>query len=135
MTHRQRMLAAMRGQPTDRLPWAPRMDLWYIARRVRETLDPLLVHANTVDVARHYGFGVHAVRGDFTLPRPPEDLALRGLGIDNHPDFPYRVELRGLKYDFTQEDGRLRTTFHTSCGRVTTDLELTSEMALSLIHI
>ena len=38
MTHRERMLAAIRGEPTDQLPWAPRMDLWYIAQRARGTL-------------------------------------------------------------------------------------------------
>ena len=31
MTHRERMLAALRGEPSDRLPWIPRLDLWYSA--------------------------------------------------------------------------------------------------------
>jgi len=31
MNARQRMLAAMRGEPTDQIPWAPRMELWNIA--------------------------------------------------------------------------------------------------------
>jgi len=38
MTHRERLLAAMRGEPTDRLPWAPRMDLWSIALNSRGQL-------------------------------------------------------------------------------------------------
>jgi len=33
MNHRDRMLAAVRGEPTDALPWAPRMDLWAIAQK------------------------------------------------------------------------------------------------------
>lgn len=32
MNHHERMLATMRGEPTDQIPWAPRMDLWYITR-------------------------------------------------------------------------------------------------------
>ena len=31
MNERERMLACLRGEPTDQLPWAPRMDLWAIA--------------------------------------------------------------------------------------------------------
>ena len=29
MNHRDRALAAMRGQPVDRIPFIARMDLWY----------------------------------------------------------------------------------------------------------
>ena len=38
MTHRERMLAAMRGQAADQIPWAPRMDLAYIAWRARDAV-------------------------------------------------------------------------------------------------
>ena len=33
MTQRQRSLAGFRGQPSGRLPWVPRLDLWYHANR------------------------------------------------------------------------------------------------------
>jgi hypothetical protein len=29
------MLCAVRGEPCGNIPWAPRMDLWYIALRER----------------------------------------------------------------------------------------------------
>jgi len=32
MNERDRMLAAVRREPTDALPWAPRMDLWAIGQ-------------------------------------------------------------------------------------------------------
>ncbi len=37
MTHRERMLRTLRGEPTDSIPWAPRLDLWYNAQETRGT--------------------------------------------------------------------------------------------------
>ena len=38
MTNRERMLAIMAGQSPDRIPWIPRPDVWYEARRRSGTL-------------------------------------------------------------------------------------------------
>jgi len=37
-THRERMLAALQGRPTDCIPFVPRLDLWYSANRCNSTL-------------------------------------------------------------------------------------------------
>jgi hypothetical protein len=128
MDDRERMLAAIARAPTDRLPWAPRMDLWLIARRARGSLPSELRLANTVDVARYFGFACHAVRGDFTTPRDPADWALRGFGIENHADFPYRVEVSGLPVEFVSDGERYRTTIRTAAGDATAVLEMTDAM-------
>jgi uroporphyrinogen-III decarboxylase len=135
MDDRERMLAAISGQPTDGLPWAPRMDLWLIAQRARGSLPAALRDANTVDLARHFGVACHAVRGDFTAPRSPQDWILRGFGIENHPDFPYRVEVSGLPVGFTAEGGYFRTTIRTAAGDVTAVLEMTPAMQRDGISI
>ncbi len=129
MTHRERMLATIRGEPTDRLPWAPRMDLWLIALRARGTLPEGFAGLNTAQVADRLNVACHSVRADYTMPRPRRDLALRGLGLENHPDYPYRVELRGLPVDFSHDEENLRTTLRTPAGEVTTHLQLTAGMA------
>ena len=128
MNHRERMLAAIAGAPTDSLPWAPRMDLWAIAQRARGALPAELVDGNSVDIARHFGFACHAVRGDFTTPRDPKDWLLRGFGIENHADFPYRVEVSGLPVEFSADDGVYRSTIRTPAGEVTAILEMTPAM-------
>jgi len=128
MNDRERMLAAVAGVPADGLPWAPRMDLWMIAQQARGSLPAELRGANTVELARHFGVACHAVRGDFTAPRDPRDWILRGFGIENHPDFPYRVEVSGLPLEFAAEDGLFRTTIRTAAGDVTTALEMTPAM-------
>jgi uroporphyrinogen-III decarboxylase len=72
---------------------------------------------------------------DSTLPRPPEELALRGLGFDNHPDFPFRVELRNLPMSFTQDAGRFNTVIDTPAGQVTMQLHMTQRMAANGISL
>jgi hypothetical protein len=135
MTHRERILAAMRGQKTDCLPWAPRMDLWCIALRGRNALPAQFEGMHTADIARTLDVGCHAVRADYTLARDPADLALRGLGIDNHPDYPYRVELRDLSLDFRHDDENFWTEICTPAGPVHTHLRQSAEMTRAGISL
>lgn len=128
MTHRQRMLAAIRGQPPGSLPWAPRMDLWSIALRARGTLPAAFAGKDTVEIARTLGVACHAVRGDMTRPRRSDDGALRGLGLDNHPDYPFRIQLDGMDCTSAHHDGVTQTCIQTPVGEVRTELELTDEM-------
>ncbi len=111
------------------------MDLWSIALRSRGTLPPEFEGLNTAEIADVLDVGCHAVRADYTLAHDKEDLLLRGLGIDNHPDYPYRVEVDGLRTEFHCDDENTRTVFHTSAGDVTTHLEETPEMQRDGISI
>ena len=129
MTHRERMLAAINGQATDRIPWAPRMDLATIAWRARDAVPERFAGMNTAEIADELGVACHAVRGDYTLPRPPEDLILRGLGLDNHPDHAYRIEVRDLEVEFRHDSGYYHTAIHTPAGVVTMRLAMTRSMA------
>ncbi len=135
MTHRARMLAAIRGESTDQLPWVPRLDLWAIAQQARGTLPPALAGLDTAGLADALGTGCHAVRADFTRPRDRRELMLRGLGFDNHPDYPFRVELRGLPVTFDHDAENVRTRITTPAGDVVLHLELTREMARNGISI
>ncbi|MGQ9575148.1 MAG: uroporphyrinogen decarboxylase family protein [Thermoguttaceae bacterium] len=40
MTNRQRILAILAGEPPDRIPWIPRLGIWYEANRRAGTLPP-----------------------------------------------------------------------------------------------
>jgi hypothetical protein len=104
------------------------MDLWCIAQRARGTIPKEFAGLNTAQMADLMGVACHSVRADYTLPREPHDLALRGLGLDNHPDYPYRVELRGLPFEFRVEGDSMYTRIRTSAGEVTIHLEHTHEM-------
>ena len=128
MTYRERMLATIRGEPTEQIPWAPRMDLWYIAQRARGTLPERFIGLNTVEIAEVLDVACHAVGADFTLSGG-RDVSLRGLGVDNHQDYPYRVELRGLSVDSSDDGEELRTLIGTPAGEVFTHLHRSAQMA------
>ena len=128
MTDRDRMMATIRGEPTDQIPWAPRTDLWYIALRARNAVPERFAGMTTAEMADELGAACHAVGADFTLSGG-RDVSLRGFGIDNHQDYPYRVELRDLPVDFEQDAGHLQARITTPSGEVHTHLRLTTEMA------
>ena len=44
MTHRERILAAIRGEVPDRLPWVPRLEFWHRAHLRRAFLDDCRTH-------------------------------------------------------------------------------------------
>jgi hypothetical protein len=129
------MLAAIRGQPTDQIPWGPRFDLWYIALRTRGALPAELQDRNTAELADIFDVGCHGVRGDYTMQRPPKDLALRAYGLENHPDFPFRVELRDLPMEFESDDENIETTIETKAGTVHTHLRQSKSMTSNGISL
>jgi hypothetical protein len=134
MTHRERILATIRGEPTDQVPWVPRLDLWYIAQRARGTLPAHLRGLNTAQLADASGVRYHSLRGDFTLERDPRDHLLSGLGFENHPDLPYRVELHGLPVEFRHDQEHFNTLIQTSSGPITWQLKNTRQMQCEGIH-
>jgi hypothetical protein len=133
MNERERMLATIRGEPTDSLPWAPRMDLWAIAQKARGTLPARFAEMNTAQIADELGVGCHAVRADWTIvpwdERDPRDFIWRAYGFENHPDFPYRLEMNDLPVEFDYRDGKYRTVVHTPAGPVETLMEYENSMA------
>ena len=128
MTHRERMLNTIRGEPTDQIPWSPRMDLWYIAHRARGTLPEKFAGLNLVEVAEVLDVACHAVGADFSL-KGGRDVSLRALGIDNHQDYPYRVELHDLPIESSDDGEELRTRIQTPAGEVFTHLHRSARMA------
>ncbi|MDP7395834.1 MAG: uroporphyrinogen decarboxylase family protein [Lentisphaeria bacterium] len=128
MTHHERMLATVRREPTDLIPWAPRMDLWWIAQRARGTLPPQFEGLSTPGIADVLDVGCRLMRADYTTDTRPECFVVRALGIDNHPDLPYRVELRDLPVEFESDGHNFRTTIETSAGTLTMRLRHTTDM-------
>ncbi len=122
------MLATIRREPTDQIPWAPRMDLWWIAQRARETLPRSFEGLNTPQIADVLDVGCRVVRADYTTAQEPADFILRAFGMDNHPDLPYRVELGDLPVDFESDGHDFQTTIETPAGVLTTRLRHTMDM-------
>ena len=83
MTHKERMIRTLRGESTDMMPWAPRLDLWYNAHKRAGTLPAKYMNASLRDITDEEGFGFHAIVPHFKDLRDPADDLHRALGIYN----------------------------------------------------
>jgi uroporphyrinogen-III decarboxylase len=96
MTNRERMLAIMAGRSPDRIPWIPRPEIWYEARRRMGTL-PAKYSSMTLNEIRH---------------------ALRMGTWINTP--VYRTELHGVEVRKREVGRDLVEEYITPVGAVTT---------------
>ena len=63
MTNRERLLAIMEGNPPDRIPWIPRMLLWWLAPRNADTLPEKYRGWRLRDIEMDLGMGAAARDG------------------------------------------------------------------------
>jgi len=129
MTHRERILKAIRGAMPDRLPFAPRLDLWYSANEQAGTL-PVRHKNRTFDqIARAEGWALHKINPEYQKSRKPEDNLHWALGI-----LSYKESVFGFRFspdvDMEVKESGVRTkiTYHTPVGSVSTTAVYTEEM-------
>lgn len=128
MTHRERLLAACRGEPVDALPWAPRLELWHRANSLAGTL-PAAVAGLTVDaIEAKLGLPRYAVVPDFQDLRSPEDEVDRCLGIWRLPAFVHQTDLVGVDREVVRDSGQTKVTYRTPVGSVSCAFEYSEEM-------
>jgi len=121
-THRSRVLAALRGAAVDRLPYVPRLDLWYLSNSTRGTLPPQHAGRAQNDIARAEGWALHHRFCDDQLdPAYQPQYLHRGINVFYSRDilfdtvFPKDVEIK------VQRAGpRTRVEYHTPLGMVST---------------
>lgn len=129
-SHQSRTMAAFRGAPVDRLPYVPRIDLWYLANSVANTLPAQHAGRTQNEISRAEGWALHH-KYAFASVGEHSDHALlhRGIGIfrtrDTVMDFvlPRDVEVR------VHREGRLtRVEYHTPAGMVSNTLQYDETM-------
>jgi hypothetical protein len=129
MTDRERMLRASRGEWADRLPFAPRLDLWHNANVLRGTLPPKYrADATTAEIADDLGVAHHRVVPEFMRPFGADSKVDRGLGLYRLWGYTYRAELTGLDRVVRQEGDSTFVEYHTPVGTVSCKLTYTREM-------
>lgn len=105
MTYRQRILAALRGEPVDHIPWAPRWDLWYDAALQQGWLPDRWRNWSMFDIARDIGMGIKWIRGQVY------ELQLRDVEVVERQDGRNQIT------EWRTPHGTLQSVF-----RVTEDL-------------
>ena len=138
MTRKERMLRTLRGEPTDRIPWAPRLDLWYRAQRHAGTLPERFRDASLLDVADDLGWSHHAVIPPFRDLRSPADDADRALGLYNLWTMPCHTVLEDVERAVRVEGDRTFIEYRTPGGVVTATVlydETMRAAGVSITHV
>jgi uroporphyrinogen-III decarboxylase len=120
MNRKQQMLATLEGKPTDRIPWVPRLDLWYRANQRADTLPDRYRRATLVEMVDDLGWGYHGVVPDFQDLRSPEDDVHRALGTFSLHRMPVHTALEGIDYRMTKAGDRTTVEYRTPVGTLTT---------------
>jgi hypothetical protein len=129
------MLAAIRGEPVDRLPWAPRLDLWYRANRRAGTLPAKCAAATLREMTDDLAWGYHAIVPDFTDLSGGGDSSDRGLGIYNLNCMPFRTTFENVGKKVTVDGDRTIVEYRTPKGAVGTAAVLDQTMRAAGISI
>jgi hypothetical protein len=96
MNHRERMLAVLGGQAPDRIPWSPRVALWYNARRLTDTLPPAYKGLSLREVERALGVACPARDGSILQSECP-GLAVETRRIGNREITEYLTPVGRLQ--------------------------------------
>lgn len=105
MNHRERMEAVLAGHPPDRIPWVPRLQLWYEARRRTGTLPP-----------RYQGLTLQEIERDLGLGTPARDGKI------------LEERLEGVEIIAVREGLSERLTYHTPVGKVDTLIQHSEDL-------
>ena len=138
MTHKERMLSVLRGEPTDMIPWAPRLDLWYNAHRRAGTLPAEYRDAALRDITDDMGFAYHAIVPNFKDLRDDQDDQHRALGIYNLWTMPYSTLLHNVDVAVETKGDETRVAYRTPVGTLTTTVVYDDAMraaGASITHI
>jgi hypothetical protein len=128
-THRERILAAMRGEMVDVIPFVPRLDLWWLANVSRGTLPREFEGMRPDDISRSRGWAVYHMVPNFGDVTGPEDALHRSIGLFNFKQSVYRWRFGGgVEVNVIDDEGRQVVEYHTPLGMVRTAGGLTEEM-------
>ena len=138
MNHKERMLRCLRGQNTDTIPWAPRLDLWYHANKRAGTLPARYRNRSLEDITEEMEVGFHAVIPDFQDLRGPEDNLDRALGISNLKTIPVKTILENIKRTVEYKGDRTTVRYQTPVGTVSTTVLFNVQMrdaGITISHV
>ena len=88
MTHKERMLASIRGERIDRIPFAPRWELWFDSAVREGTLPEKYRGWSLFDVARDLGWGIKGNKGKlYELRRRNVKIVETRRGLDTFTEY------------------------------------------------
>jgi methylmalonyl-CoA mutase cobalamin-binding domain/chain len=120
---------AIRGETADVIPFAPRLDLWYLANLHTGTLPDKYVDKTADDIARAEGWALHKVIPEYQDKLKPHSNLHWALGILSYKETVFNFEFsQDIDIDVTREGDMIRIVYHTPVGSVSTSVSSTEEM-------
>jgi len=132
MTHRERILRALRGEEVDFVPFTPRLDIWLRAEVRRGELPQ---GTDPDEIARTNGWALYKVVPDF-MSCGMDGIVDRGIGIYHLPCVPYDVELPpSVEREVLTDGDTYRVVYHTPLGDVSTAFGFTEDIRASGVSL
>ena len=128
MTHRERILTAIRGEFSDRLPWVPRLEFWHRARLRQGTLPSEFRSLTLTEITDRLGVGYYSSVPDITDSTNDDAMVDRALGIFNLPVLPYSVTFQDVDRRVIRRGQETVVEYHTPLGSIRTVTVFTEEM-------
>jgi hypothetical protein len=128
MTNRERILAMIRGEVPDRVPWVPRLDFWYRAQAYLGTLPKELEGLTLMELADRLGVPTYGVLPDSAECPTGTEMLDRSLGIYQVPVVPYRVTLQDVERRVLKQGREIIVEYRTPVGSTRTTAIFTDEM-------
>ncbi len=129
MTHRQRILAAAKGEMPDMLPYVPRIDLWYNANSMAGTLPERHKGRTQDEISKSQGWALHKIVPEFLKVRKPEDSLHRALGLYSLKETVFRPKFAPtIRIEVRKKGDSTTVEYHTPKGMVWTTTTHTDEM-------
>jgi methylmalonyl-CoA mutase cobalamin-binding domain/chain len=128
-THKQRILAALKGEMPDMLPYVPRIDLWYNANLAFDTL-PKQHRGRTQDeISRAQGWALHKIVPEFLQLEHADDNLHRALGIYRLKEMVFDFKFApSIEIEVKREGDYTTVIYHTPVGSVSTKTMYSDEM-------
>lgn len=132
MSQKERIFSAINGDMPDRLPYAPRIDLWYNANSARGTLPDKYKGMSVDDIARSEGWAIHRIVPEYKKPRKIEDSLHRTIGIWSLKESVLKYELSpDIEVSYRNEGDEFIVEYHTPVGDIRTVTVYTEKMRKS----
>ena len=123
------MLMAVKGEMPDRLPFAPRIDLWYNANSTTGTLPERHKGRTQDEISRAEGWALHKINPEYQKVRKPEDNLHWAIGVLSFKEstFSYRFS-SDIDIKVKRAGERTHVAYHTPVGSVATTILYTEAM-------
>lgn len=135
MTYKELILSTIRGEPVDKLPFVPRLDLWYKANKLNGTLPQRYKNASLMEITQDLGVGYHGVIPDYRDLENDADDEDNGLALYRFRAIPYKFEFHNIERRITRNGGLTAAEYSTPYGKITVRFRYDESMKRSGITL